>query len=95
MLYDSIVAARKTRAIPCLVPVCSRGRLRQSQALVFLALRLVLQLEWGLISGWSLVPYGTARGEPASTTDEKPALASAGLIDQVELRRPYPPSSRC
>ncbi len=32
-------------------------------------------------------------GEPAGTTDEKPALASAGLTDQVESRRPYPPSS--
>lgn len=37
--------------------------------------------------------YGTASGDPASTTDEKPALASAGLTNQVESRRPYPPSS--
>jgi len=28
--------------------------------------------------------YGTASGDQASTTDEKPALASAGLTDQVE-----------
>ncbi len=32
-------------------------------------------------------------GEPAGTTDEKPALASAGLTDQVESRRPYSPPS--
>ena len=29
----------------------------------------------------------------ASATDEKPALASAGLTNQVESLRPYPPSS--
>ena len=40
---------------------------------------------------WCL--HGTASGDPASTTDEKPALASAGLTSQVESRRPYPPSS--
>jgi len=33
-------------------------------------------------------------GEPASATDEKPALASAGLTNQVESRRPSQPSSR-
>jgi hypothetical protein len=37
--------------------------------------------------------FGTANGEPAGTTDEKPALASAGLTDQVALRRSCPPSS--
>jgi len=36
-----------------------------------------------LISGWPMVPCGTASGEPASMTDEKPAPASAGLTDQV------------
>jgi hypothetical protein len=36
---------------------------------------------------------GTASGDPASATDEKPALASAGLTSQVESRRPCPPSS--
>ena len=38
--------------------------------------------------------YGTASGKPASMTDEKPALASAGLMGQVALCRPFPPSSR-
>lgn len=71
----------------------SRGRHRQSQGLVFL----------GPASGSPFVlrPHpvgllchqGTASGEPASTTDEKPALASAGLTDQVELCHSYPPSS--
>jgi len=37
--------------------------------------------------------HGTASGVPVSTTDEKPALATAGLTGQVESRRPYPPSS--
>ena len=46
-----------------------------------------------LISGWSIVPSGHSQEDPASTIDEKPALASAGLTDQVESRRPYPPSS--
>ena len=32
-------------------------------------------------------------GRSGSTIDEIPALASAGLTDQVESRRPYPPSS--
>jgi hypothetical protein len=38
--------------------------------------------------------YGTASGDPASMTDEKPALASAGLMGQVASRLPYPPSFR-
>jgi len=37
--------------------------------------------------------HGTASRDPVSTTDEKPALATAGLTGQVESRRPYPPSS--
>lgn len=38
--------------------------------------------------------YSTASGKPASMTDEKPALASAGLMGQVASCRPFPPSSR-
>ena len=37
---------------------------------------------------------GTASGQPASMTDEKPALVSTGLMGQVALCRPFPPSSR-
>ena len=37
---------------------------------------------------------GTAGEEPVSATDEKPALASAGLMGQVASCRPSPPSSR-
>ena len=36
---------------------------------------------------------GTASGETARTTDEKDARFSAGLTDQVALRRSSPPSS--
>jgi len=36
--------------------------------------------------------YGTASGEPASTTDPKPTLESAGLSGQVELGHPLLPS---
>ena len=45
-----------------------------------------------LISGWSFVPHGTASGEPASTTDQKPGLESAGLNGQVESNHPSLPS---
>jgi hypothetical protein len=38
------------------------------------------------------VPFGTASGKPGGMTDEMPALASAGLMDQVALRRSCPPS---
>jgi len=37
--------------------------------------------------------YGTASGEPASTTDQKPVLESAGLCGQVESGHPSLPSS--
>ena len=36
---------------------------------------------------------GTASGEPASVTDQKPALESAGLCGQVESGHPSLPSS--
>ena len=42
---------------------------------------------------WHAIPFrmrcrcGTASEEPASTTDGQPALASAGLTDQVALCR--------
>lgn len=39
------------------------------------------------------MPKGTARGEPASTANEKSVLETVGLTDQVELRRSWPPSS--
>ena len=39
--------------------------------------------------------YGTASGDTASMTDEKPILlASVGLMGQVASCRPFPPSSR-
>ncbi len=37
--------------------------------------------------------YGTASEEPASTTDQKPVLESAGLCGQVESYHPSLPSS--
>ena len=37
--------------------------------------------------------YGTASGKPASTTDQKPALQSAGLCGPVESDYPSLPSS--
>ena len=37
---------------------------------------------------------GTASEELVSMTDEKPALASLGLMGQVALCRPFPTSSR-
>ena len=46
-----------------------------------------------LVSDWPKVPCGTANGEPASTTDEKPTPASAGLTDQVAWNLPSQPSS--
>src|SRR5207249_9591571 len=42
----------------------------------------------GLEPGWSMVPCGTASGEPASMTDQKPALNSAGQPGPVELTLP-------
>lgn len=45
-------------------------------------------------SSWSLVPHGTASGEPASATDQMPVLESAGLSDQVESNHPSQPSFR-
>ena len=40
-----------------------------------------------------LCHHGTASEEPVSVTDEKPTLISVGLMGQVALSRPYPPSS--
>lgn len=42
----------------------------------------------------SLCRSGTAGEELVSMTDEKPTLASVGLMGQVASCRPYPPSSR-
>lgn len=39
-------------------------------------------------------PYGIVSEESVSRTDEKPALASVGLMGQVASCRPSPPSSR-
>jgi len=42
----------------------------------------------------SSCPEDTASREPASTTDQQPALESAGLSGQVESGHPSLPSSR-
>ncbi|TKS60750.1 MAG: hypothetical protein EWM72_01055 [Nitrospira sp.] len=63
----------------------SRGRHRQSQGLVFLESASSSPFFSGYYPVGLLSPEGTASGEPANTTDEMPALASAGLTDQVEL----------
>jgi hypothetical protein len=47
----------------------------------------------GLESGWSVVPCGTASREPASMTEQKPALDSAGQPGPVESALPSSTSS--
>jgi hypothetical protein len=47
-----------------------------------------------LVTRWSSCRDDTASGEPASTTDQQPALESAGLSGQVESCHPSLPSSR-
>jgi hypothetical protein len=73
--------------------ISSRGRHCRSQALVFLVLRPVLQMNEAYIRLVYCADSAQPGEEPANTTDKKPALASAGLTDQVASRRPYPPSS--
>jgi len=64
-----------------------------SQALVFLAPASSSPSFSGLYLRGFLCRYGTASGEPASTTDQSPALESAGLCGQVESGHPSLPSS--
>jgi hypothetical protein len=52
---------------------------------------LLMKTGWCPVGLWC--HYGTASGEPASTTDQKPALESAGLCGQVESGHPSLPSS--
>jgi hypothetical protein len=85
---------RPDRPARCQVKqLSSRGRHRQSQALVFLVFASRCSGTSGSYPVGLWCRRGTATGDPFNTTDEKPALASAGLTDQVESRRPYPPSS--
>ena len=70
-----------------------RGSMNTSQALVFLAPASSSPSFSGLYLLGFLCRYDTASGEPASTTDQSPALESAGLCGQVESGHPSLPSS--
>jgi hypothetical protein len=82
---------RSTRPIP-VAEGSNRGRPRRSRVLSFLMLPSDPHLQPGFHPVGLRCRYGTASGESASTTDEKPAPVSAGLTDQVASNRPYPPS---
>jgi hypothetical protein len=82
---------RSTRPIPT-AEDSNRGRPRQSRVLRFLMLLGDPHSQHGFHPVGLRCRYGTASGESASTTDEKPAPVSAGLTDQVASNRPYPPS---
>ena len=87
----------------CLGPVLSPARMRGIELLIggkrnhprrlcSSRQRRVFRHLLRLIPSWSLVPYGTASGKPASTTDQNPALESAGLYGPVESGYPMLPS---
>jgi len=70
-----------------------RGRTIIPRCLCSSRQRRVLHIQAGLYSNSLWCRYGTASGEPASMTDQQPALESAGLYGQVESGRPSLPSS--
>ena len=71
-----------------------RGRPRQSRRPTLLLAQGASEKGMRLLSSDAAVPKGiAATGEPANTTDEKPALGSVGLTDQVESCRSSLPSS--
>ena len=91
----SIVAALKTHSIPVIQGFQSGETSSIPGACVPLAPEDSFAYEWlsPCLQG-SPCRSGTASEELVSMTDEKPALASAGLMGQVASCRPYPPSSR-
>jgi hypothetical protein len=92
-----VIVAAQLKLRPARQPehwAADRGSTNTSQALVFLT-PASSSPRWKQASNRLvfLCRYGTASGEPASTTDQKPALESAGLCGQVESGHPSLPSS--
>lgn len=87
-------AARRPTRSKC-QQTSNRGRPRQSRWPNLMLAQGAPDKGMRLLSSDAEVPKGmAATGEPASTTDEKPALGSVGLTDQVESCRSSLPSFR-
>lgn len=93
MIHVSMFAARRPTRNKC-QQTSNRGRPRQSRGPNLLLAQGASEKGMRLLSSDAAVPKGiAATGEPANTTDEKPALGSVGLTDQVESCRSSLPSS--